>query len=101
MRYVGLTTKLFLYNPLNKFHDLPVTSIYAKFVIMATFTVNTRNEQEKRVLIAFLKSLNYDYIDTDTYQLTEAQQKEVITRDKAYEAGETSARTWNEIKSEF
>lgn len=70
---------------------------------MGTLTVNTYNEQEKKVLIAFLKSLEYDYIeeDTDIYQLTEAQKREIIRRNEAYERGETSARTWSEIKSEF
>lgn len=79
------------------------TSTFSIFVIMGTLTVNTYNEQEKKVLIAFLKSLEYDYIeeDTDIYQLTEAQKREIIRRNEAYERGETSARTWSEIKSEF
>lgn len=83
--------------------NLHVTGIFTKFVIMATLTVNTYNEQEKKVLIAFLKSLNYDYVDGDpeAYQLTETQKKEIIRRDKAYEAGNTTARTWDEIESEF
>lgn len=70
---------------------------------MATLTVNTYNEREKKVLIDFLESLNYDYIDQDVnaYQLTEAQKKEIIKRDEAFEAGETTARNWDEIKSEF
>ena len=70
---------------------------------MATLTVNTYNEQEKKVLIAFLRSLNYDYTDPDDsqYQLTTAQKTEILRRDKEFEAGETTARRWNDIEKEF
>jgi len=71
---------------------------------MATLTVNTYNEREKKVLVAFLRSLNYDYVDgesEETFSLTDVQKKEILRRDRAYEAGETSARTWDEIKADF
>ena len=70
---------------------------------MATLTVNTYNEQEKKVLVAFLRSLNYDYSDREDspHQLTGAQKAEILRRDEAFEAGEITSRNWEDIEKEF
>jgi uncharacterized protein YaiL (DUF2058 family) len=68
-----------------------------------TISVNTQNEQEEKVLIAFLESLNYDYQteDEEDVFLTEAQKAEILRRDKELSEGKVTARDWSEIKAEM
>lgn len=67
-----------------------------------TVVVNLKNPEEEKVLLAFLESLNYDYLTTaDESELTEQQQQEVLRREKAFSEGKTSARSWDEIKKEL
>lgn len=67
-----------------------------------TVVVNLRNENEEKVLLAFLNSLEYDYQNSSTeFSLTAEQQNEIIRRDKAFAEGKTSARPWDEIKKEL
>lgn len=70
---------------------------------MVSLTINTRTKQEEEVLIAFLKSLNYDYFTHEEadLSLTQAQEQEILRRDQAFEAGETTTRDWNDIKSDL
>jgi len=64
--------------------------------------VNLKNPEEEKVLIAFLESLNYDYLTTsDVPELTHDQQQEVLLREKAFAEGKTSSRSWEEIKKEL
>ncbi len=64
-----------------------------------TVVVNLRNEEEEKVLLAFLNSLQYDYQSTPgDITLTTEQEKEIIRRDTAFAEGKTSARNWDEIK---
>lgn len=70
---------------------------------MATLTIKTYSEQEERALIAFLKSLDDEFSldNTAEYVLTEEQEKEIIRREIAFCAGETTARDWGAIKSDL
>lgn len=67
-----------------------------------TISVNPHNEQEEKVLLAFLESLKYDYqTDDGKFFLTDDQQKEILARDKDLTDGKTTARDWNDIKKEM
>ena len=67
-----------------------------------TISVNPHNEQEEKVLLAFLESLKYDYqTDDDKSFLTDDQQKEISARDKDLTEGKITARDWNDIKKEM
>lgn len=70
---------------------------------METLTVNTHNEREKEVLIAFLESLRYDYRfdDKTEWSLTNAQEQEILRRDRSFKSGNTTARSWDEIKQDL
>jgi hypothetical protein len=67
-----------------------------------TILVNPHNQQEEVKLLAFLDSMKYDY--TKEYEiniLSEAQQQEVLERDRQYEAGETKSYSLDEIIAYF
>lgn len=67
-----------------------------------TVVVKLRNNEEERVLLAFLDSLQYDYQnEADYISLTEEQQKEVLRREQAFAEGKTAAHSWNDIKNEL
>ncbi len=67
-----------------------------------TVVVNLKKPEEEKVLIAFLESLNYDYLTTcEIINLTQEQQQEVLRREKAFAEGQTSSRSWSEIKKEL
>ncbi len=67
-----------------------------------TVVVNLRNDEEEKVLIAFLNSLEYDYQTTaPDIELTTAQKKEIIRREKSFAEGKTTARSWEEIKKDL
>jgi putative addiction module component (TIGR02574 family) len=68
-----------------------------------TISVNTQNEQEEKVLIAFLESLNYDYQteDEEDVFLTDEQKAEILRRDNELREGKVTARDWSEIKAEM
>ena len=63
-----------------------------------TIVVNPHNPQEERALLAFLDSIKYNYSREDeTFVLSEAQQKEILERDREYEARETETYSIDEI----
>lgn len=64
-----------------------------------TIVVNTHNEQEEKVLLAFLESLQYDYQETkeDDVFLTEAQQDELLRRHADFKNGKTEARLLDDV----
>jgi putative addiction module component (TIGR02574 family) len=62
-----------------------------------TIIVNPHTEQEEKVLLAFLESLQYDYHADDAIVLTEAQKKEILRRDKDFAEGKTTARPWDDV----
>lgn len=67
---------------------------------METLTVYPQNEEEKRVLIAFLTSLNYKY-QFEPYMLSEAFIKELTNRRADFIAGKTTSRPWKDIKLSY
>ena len=69
--------------------------------MMTTLTVDIHNEQEERVLLAFLNSLKYDYHTNADAGLSEAQKQEVLRRHHLYETGEMEAEPWDEVKKRF
>ena len=69
---------------------------------METLKIDIQNDQEKKVLLAFLDSLSYHYrTDSDDYILTDEQVKEMVNRKADFLAGKTTSRSWNEIKKRY
>lgn len=67
-----------------------------------TIVVNPHNPDEEQALLAFLDKMKYDYSrEEETFALSEAQQKEILERDKEYEAGETEMYSIGEIIAHF
>ncbi len=67
-----------------------------------TIVVNPHNPQEEKALLTFLDSMKYDYSQEDeALILSEAQQKEILERDREYEAGETETYSIDEIIDHF
>jgi hypothetical protein len=67
-----------------------------------TIVVNPHNPKEEQALLAFLDNMKYDYSRGDeTFVLSEAQQKEILARDREYETGETETYTIDEIIAHF
>ncbi|HEX8020879.1 MULTISPECIES: addiction module protein [Mucilaginibacter] len=66
---------------------------------METLRVDIQNEQEKRVLLAFLDSLDYNYrIDNESDAVLEQQAKELASRKADFLAGKASSLPWSESK---
>ena len=64
--------------------------------------INLRNEEEEKVLFAFLNRLQYDYQTTpEDIRLTPEQENEIIRRDQAFIDGKSSARDWDEIRKDL
>jgi hypothetical protein len=64
--------------------------------------VNPHNPKEEKALLAFLNQMKYDYTrEEETFTLSEAQQKEILERDREYEAGETKSYSLDEIIAHF
>lgn len=69
---------------------------------METLKIEIQNEQEKKVLIAFLDSLSYHYSsDNDDYVLSSEDVKKLVERKANFLAGKTTSRPWNEIKQRY
>jgi len=69
---------------------------------MEVLKIDIQNEQEKKVLLAFLDSLNYQYRgDSDDYVLNDAEMKEMLKRKEDYLAGNTTSKPWSEIKKRY
>ncbi|HZY35446.1 MAG TPA: hypothetical protein VFE53_02290 [Mucilaginibacter sp.] len=67
-----------------------------------TIVVTPHNPQEEKALLTFLDSMKYDYSQEDeTLILSDAQQKEILERDREYEAGETETYSIDEIIAHF
>lgn len=67
-----------------------------------TIVVNPHNHQEELKLLAFLDSMKYDYtLESESVVLSEAQQQEILERDRQYEAGEAKTYSLNEVIAHF
>ena len=66
---------------------------------METLTIDIQNDQEKKVLIAFLDSLNYQYrTESGYYVLTDEQVQEVLKRKDDFLSGKTASRKLSESR---
>lgn len=69
---------------------------------METLKIDVQNEQEKKVLLAFLDSLHYQYrTENDAFALTDEDIQEIIKRKDDYLSGNTTAKPWSEIKKRY
>ena len=71
---------------------------------MRTLTFNFHNEQEEKVLLAFLNSLKYDYRCVDeqeTFQLSDEEVKGLLQTKRDFLEGRTTARPWEDIKRDL
>lgn len=69
---------------------------------METLKIDIQNDQEKKVLMAFLDSLNYHYrTENDDYVLSDMAVQEMLKRKADFLAGKTTARPWAEIKKKY
>jgi C-terminal processing protease CtpA/Prc len=69
---------------------------------MEILKIDVQNEQEKKVLLAFLDSLNYQYrSDSDDYVLNDAEIREMLQRKDDYITGKTTSKLWSEIKKRY
>lgn len=71
---------------------------------MRTLTFNFHNEQEEKVLLAFLDSLKYDYRRVDEpedFHLSEEEVKGLLQTKRDFLEGRTSARSWEDIKRDL
>lgn len=72
------------------------------YLFMETLKIDIQTEQEKKVLLAFLDSLDYHYrADKDDYTLTNEQLKELLKRKSDFESGNTTSKAWTEIKQRY
>jgi hypothetical protein len=69
---------------------------------METLKIELQNDQEKKVLLAFLDSLSYHYrTESDDYVLTDEEVKKLVERKADFLAGKTTSRPWAEIKQRY
>lgn len=66
-----------------------------------TIVVNPHNKNEEKELLAFLDRMKLDYTREEAVSLSEAQQQEVLERDRLYEEGKTEIYTLNQVISHF
>ncbi|MDB5003951.1 MAG: hypothetical protein JWQ34_2176 [Mucilaginibacter sp.] len=69
---------------------------------METLKIDIQNDQEKKVLLAFLDSLSYHYrSESNDYVLSDEQIKEMVKRKADFLSGKTTSRSWSEIKQRY
>jgi hypothetical protein len=67
-----------------------------------TIVVNTHSQQEELELLAFLDRMKYEYVKEEgSIILSEEQQREILERDRKFEAGETKSYSFDEILTHF
>jgi len=66
---------------------------------METLTIDIQNDQEKKVLLAFLDSLNYQYrTENGDYVLTDEQVQEILDRKANFLLGKTTSLKLSESR---
>jgi hypothetical protein len=69
---------------------------------METLKIDIQNDQEKKVLLAFLDSLSYQYrSDSEDYVLNDDEVQEMLRRKADFLAGRTTSGPWNQIKQKY
>jgi hypothetical protein len=66
-----------------------------------TVVVNTHNDEQEKVLLAFLDSLQYDYQTDTNSPLTKEQEEEVLKREKDFSEGKITSRPWDDIRNDL
>ena len=69
---------------------------------MTTLLVNINNEQEERILLAFLDSHKYNYVTgAQPDEVLESQKEEILRREMDFAAGKIKSEPWTEVKKRF
>jgi|GEM_PF-1746624 len=68
---------------------------------MTTLLVNIHDEQQERVLLAFLNSLKYEYSTDSQSEISDAQQKEILRRERDFKAGKIKTEPGRKLKNAF
>lgn len=69
---------------------------------METLKIELQNDQEKKILLAFLDSLSYTYsTEANAYSLSDEQIQELVKRKADFIAGKTTSRSWDEIRKKY
>ena len=67
-----------------------------------TIIVNPHSLREEQEILAFLDSMNYEYItENNVTTLSEIQLLEILDRDRQYEAGEIKSYSLDEVIAHF
>ena len=70
--------------------------------MMTTLLVNINNEQEERVLLAFLDSNKYNYVTgAQPDGIPESQKEEILRRKADFASGKIKSEPWSEVKKSF
>jgi len=70
--------------------------------MMEALKIDVQNDQEKKILLAFLDSLSYHYrIENDGYVLTDAEMQEMVKRKADFLEAKTTSRPWSGIKKDY
>ena len=69
---------------------------------MTTLLVNINDEQEERVLLAFLNSLKYNYsTGAHSESLSDQQEEEILRRENDFKSGKIKTESWEEVRKRF
>ena len=69
---------------------------------MTTLPVNINNEQEERVLLAFLDSHKYNYVTgAQPDEILESQKEDILKRELEFASGKIKAGPWEDVRSRF
>jgi hypothetical protein len=69
---------------------------------MTTLLVNINDEQEERVLLAFLNSLKYNYsTGVGSNDISDEQKQEILRREDDFKSGKIKAEPWEEVRQRF
>jgi hypothetical protein len=69
---------------------------------MTTLLVDISDEQEERVLLAFLNSLKYNYRTGDKSDgISDSQKDEILRREQLFESGKMKSEPWEEVRKRF
>ena len=68
---------------------------------MTSLTVDIKDAQEERVLLAFLNSLKYSYSMPESGPLSTFHQEELLRRESDFKSGKIKAEPWEKVKKRF
>jgi hypothetical protein len=69
---------------------------------MTTLMININDEQQERVLLAFLNSLKYNYTtEVQPNEISDAQKEEILKREIDFNSGKIKSEPWEEVRKRF